>query len=47
MDSNGRSPALGAGEVPDVVAGLAEAPEDEPFELEVELGGIPDDARVG
>jgi hypothetical protein len=27
--------------VPEVVAALAEAPEGEPFELEVELGGVP------
>src|SRR5205814_8254970 len=27
--------------VPEVLAALAEAPEGEPFELEVELGGIP------
>ena len=27
--------------VPEVLAGLAAAPEGEPFELEVELGGVP------
>lgn len=29
------------GPVPGVLAALAEAPEGEPFELEVELGGVP------
>ncbi len=29
--------------VPEVVAALDEAPEDEPFELEVELGGVPEE----
>ena len=29
--------------VPEVLAALAEAPEGEPLELEVELGGVPDE----